>query len=115
MSATACELTEEDCKLLNLRRLAQRLDVSYDYVKDMRRAGFELPYGGMTTITHALNWINTNRNFREDVRILKLSTRRGRGEHHQRQAAGKCDELPLKHDARSSALDSQEHQHELAA
>ena len=108
-------LTSKDCQLLNLKQLSNRLGVSYDFVKDMRLMGFDMPFGSLTTLTHALDWINENSDFRADARILKLSARREQGGHHQRQAAGKCDELRLKHDARSSALDSLEPQHELAA
>ena len=108
-------LTSNDCQLLNLRKLACRLSVSYDFVKDMRMMGFEMPFGGLTTLTHALDWLNSNPNFREDARILKLSKRRGRGERHQRRVADKCDELPLRRDGLSSSLYSQERQHGLAA
>ena len=101
-----CPLTADDCKLLNLRGLSSRMEVSYDYVKDMKKMGFELPYGGMTTLTHALNWINANPYFREDARILKLSDRPKHHEHRQRSTAGKFDAPLLKHGSRSSSLHS---------
>jgi hypothetical protein len=103
MGYTGCPLTSEDCKLLNLRGLASRMEVSYDYVKDMKKMGFELPYGGMTTLTHALNWINANPDFRADARILKLSDRPKHHEHRQHPAAGKCDAPLLKRGSQSSS------------
>lgn len=106
MGYTKCIITEEDCILYNLKGLSGRLKVSYDYVKDMKKMGFELPYGGMTTLTHALNWINANPDFREDARILKLSDRPKHHEHRQRSTAGKFDAPLLKHGSRSSSLHS---------
>jgi hypothetical protein len=66
-------LTEKDHKLMNLTQLGRELNVSPDFVKDMRTIGFPLPIGGMTTLTFAMTWLNQNPNFREDARILKLS------------------------------------------
>jgi len=66
-------LTEKDHKLLTLTQLGKELNVSPDFVKDMRTMGFPLPIGGKTTLTYAMNWLNHNPNFREDARILKLS------------------------------------------
>lgn len=66
-------VTEKDHKLMNLTQLANELNVSYDFTKDMRTMGFPLPIGGMTTLTFAMTWLNQNPNFREDARILKLS------------------------------------------
>ena len=108
-------LTEADCRLLNLKGLAARLGVSYDFVKDMRSNGFELPFGGLTTLTHALRWINAHGNFREDARLLRLSNRRGRASRRPRTNAGKCDALPSRRDAQSSSPHSQECPRELAA
>ena len=95
---TACPLTADDCTLLNLRGVAGRLGVSYDYVKDMKKMGFELPYGGMTTLTHALNWINANPEFRSEALLLKRSSGPMRLGHRQRSTAGKSYEPRLKHD-----------------
>jgi hypothetical protein len=108
MGYTTCPLTPEDCTLYNLTRLASKLGVSYDYVKDMKKMGFELPYGGMTTLTHALNWINANPNFRSDARILKCSVRPKSHEHPQRPASGRYDSPRLKRGSRSSSLYSLE-------
>lgn len=66
-------LTVADHKLMNLTQLRRELNVSPDFVKDMRTMGFPLPLGGMTTLTFAMTWLNQNPNFREDARILKLS------------------------------------------
>lgn len=68
-------LTAEDCKLLNLTQLAEHLGVKYQFVKDMRMVGFSLPIGGLTTLNHAIDWLNANPNFREDAQVLKLSKR----------------------------------------
>ena len=103
MGYTVCPITPDDCILFNMRGLADRMNVSYDYVKDMKKMGFDLPYGGMTTLTHALNWINANPDFRSDARILKLSSHPKHLGHRQRSAAGKFDEPPLKSDSRSSS------------
>lgn len=65
-------VTENDHKLMNLTQLANELNVSYDFVKEMRKMGFKLPIGGMTTLTYAMSWLNKNKNFREDARRLKL-------------------------------------------
>ena len=69
-------LTENDHKLMNLTQLAKELNVSYDFVKEMRVMGFELPIGGMTTLTYAMAWLNQNPTFRDDAKILKQSKRR---------------------------------------
>lgn len=114
-SANIPILTELDCTLLNLTQLAGRLNVAYDYVKDMRRVGFECPFGGLTTLTHALNWINRNPNFREQARRIKLLVRPARASRHLRRAAGKSDALPSRRDEQSSSPDSRESPHELAA
>lgn len=116
MSSTSIPtLTEQDCSLLNLKQLAGKLNVAYDFVKDMRRVGFECPFGGLTTLTHALNWINCNPDFREKARHIKLLVRPARALRHLRRAADKSDELPSRHDGQSSLPDSQESPHELAA
>jgi hypothetical protein len=47
-------LTEKDHKLMNLTQLGRELNVSPDFVKDMRTMGFPLPVGGMTTLTFAI-------------------------------------------------------------
>lgn len=75
INMSAVRLTPEDCRLLNLTQLAEHLGVSYDFVKDMRKMGFTLPIGGLTPLSHALDWLNENPNFREDARLLKLSRR----------------------------------------
>ena len=75
-SPTGSILTRNDYKLLNLKGLSQEMNVSYDFVKDMRSAGFEAPIGGLTTLTHAIDWLNSNPNFRENARLLKQSERR---------------------------------------
>ena len=111
MGYTACPLTAADCILYNLTGIAGRMKVSYDYVKDMKKMGFELPYGGMTTLTHALNWINANPDFRSDARILKLSSHPKHHEHRQHRAAGKFDAPPLKRGSRSSSRHSLVCQH----
>lgn len=103
MGYTTCPLTPEDCTLYNLTRLAGKLGVSYDYVKEMKKMGFELPYGGMTTLTHALNWINANPDFRADARILKCSVRPKHHVRPQRQASGRYGSPRLKRDSRSSS------------
>ena len=90
-------LTEKDHRLLNLTQLSTELNASYDFVKDMRKMGFELPIGGMTTLTFAMAWLNQNPNFREDARILKLSSRPKRRAHPQHLAAGRFDAPQLKH------------------
>jgi len=64
-------LTHDDHKMLNLKQLSQELNVSYDFTKDMRRVGYRMPFGGQTTLTHALAWLNANPNFREDAILLK--------------------------------------------
>lgn len=101
----------QDCRLLNMKQLSATLGVSYDYVKDMSRMGFELPYGGMTTLTHALNWINANPDFRADARILKLSNRPKHPGHLQRQAADRYDAPLLKRGSQSSSRRSLAYQH----
>ena len=72
-SAFDVVLSGADHVLLNGRQLAQRLGVKYDFVKDMRLAGFQPPISNLTTLSHAITWINRHPNFREDARILKLS------------------------------------------
>lgn len=96
-------LTIQDCKLLNLRELAVCLNVGYDYVKDMRKVGFSMPFGGRTTLTHAVHWINNNPNFRDDARILKLSNRPKPRAHPQHPNADRSDEPRLKRGSRSSS------------
>ena len=105
-------ITNDDCKLMNLKSLAERLGVSYDYVKDMKKMGFELPYGGMTTLSHALRWLNANPNFREDARILKTSGCLSNLRHHPRQSSGKFDSPQLKRGSLSSSRQIQGHDHE---
>lgn len=108
-------LTLEDHKLLNQRELANELNVSYDYVKDMRKVGFLMPFGGKTTLSHAIAWINQSPDFRSDARILKLSRRPKPRVHPQRPTAGRSGEPRLKNGSRSSAQHSPAYQHELAA
>ena len=110
-----CVLTPQDCQLLNMKELAERLNVSYDFGKDMRKMGFSMPFGGRTTLTNALEWLKTNPNFRDDARQLKLSKRRGRVSRRPRRAAGKYDESPLMRDGRSSSPNPPNNQHGLAA
>jgi hypothetical protein len=100
-------ITAEDCILINLRGLASRMNTSYDYVKDMKKMGFELPYGGMTTLSHALNWINANPDFRADARLLKLSNRPKHPARPQPLTADKFDAPQSKRGSRSSSRHSQ--------
>ena len=115
MKAEIYNLTVEDCKLLNLRDLSLALNVRYDYVKDMKKMGFDMRFGGRTTLTIAVQWLNQNPNFREDARLLKLSNRPKRRAHPQRPTADKFDAPRLKNGSRSSARHSLVSQHELAA
>jgi hypothetical protein len=108
-------LTESDCTLLNLKALAGKLNVSYDFVKDMRKMGFEMPFGGLTTLTHALHWLNTHLDFRERARLLKLARPRGRRARLQLLDAGKSGESRSMRDSQSFSPCSRESLHELAA
>ena len=85
--------TEFDYTLLNLRQLGQNLNVSYDFVKDMRRAGFDMPFGGLTTISHAWEWLQENGTFRETARKFRLLNRRANSVRRQRQGADKYGSL----------------------
>jgi hypothetical protein len=82
-----------DYILLNLKQLSQTLNVSYDFVKDMRKAGFEMPFGGLTTISHAWEWLRKNGTFRETARTFRLLNQRGNSVRRQRQAADKFGSL----------------------
>jgi len=115
MEAEIYKLTVQDCKLLNLRDLSLELNVRYDYVKDMKKVGFPMPFGGRTTLTLAVQWLNKHPNFREDARLLKLSNRPKLRAHPQRPNAGKSGEPRLRNGSRSSARHSLVSQHELAA
>ena len=84
-------LTDKDHKLMNLKGLHKELNVSYDFVKEMKVMGFELPIAGMTTLTHAIKWLNANPNFREDARLLKLAKIPKRFSHPRHQAVDKSD------------------------
>lgn len=97
-------LTAGDCTLLTGIALSKRLNVSYDYVKDMRAVGFDLPFGGLTTLTHALDWLNANRNFREKARTLRLLRRPTRRERPRPQDADRCDEPLSRRDSQFSSL-----------
>jgi hypothetical protein len=66
-------LLTNDHTLMNGRQLAAKLGVKYEFVKDMRLAGFHPPISGLTTLSYATNWLNRNPNFRADARILKLA------------------------------------------
>lgn len=90
-------LSVADHHLLNGRQLAEHLEVKYDFVKDMRLAGFQPPISGLTTLTYALDWINRHPNFREDARILKLSRRPKLAVNPSCLTAGKSCAPRLKH------------------
>lgn len=82
----------QDYTLLSGVQLAKQLNVAYDFVKDMRKAGYEMPIGGLTTLTHAWKWLSENGDFRERARTFRLLERPANRARHRRQAAGKCGE-----------------------
>jgi len=96
-------LTEEDHRLLNGKQLAEELGVKYDFVKEMRLAGFIPPMSGLTTLTFARDWLNRRPNFREDARILKLSRKPKLALSPQRRVVGKSDSLRLMRGGRRSS------------
>jgi len=97
-------LTEEDHRLLNGKQLAEELGVSYDFVKEMRLAGFIPPISGLTTLSYAIAWLNRHPNFREDARILKLSRKPRLAVNPARQDVGKSGSLQLMRGGRRSSL-----------
>jgi hypothetical protein len=96
-------LTEADHRLLTGKQLAEELGVSYDFVKEMRLAGFIPPISGLTTLSYALAWLNRHPNFREDARILKLSRKPRLAVNPARQDVGKSGSLQLMRDGRRSS------------
>ena len=96
-------LTEADHRLLNGKQLAEKLEVKYDFVKEMRLVGFNPPISGLTTLTYALDWLNRHPNFREDARILKLSRKPRLVVNPARQAVGKSGSLQLMRGGRRSS------------
>ncbi len=96
-------LTEEDHRLLNGKQLAEELEVSYDFVKEMRLAGFIPPISGLTTLSYAIAWLNRHPNFREDARILKLSRKPRLAVNPARQDVGKSGSLQLMRGGRRSS------------
>ena len=96
-------LSVADHRLLNGRQLGERLNVKYDFVKDMRLAGFQPPIAGLTTLSYAIEWLNKNPDFRGDARILKLSRKPRSDANHQLQVSGKSGSLRLKRGGQHSA------------
>jgi hypothetical protein len=100
--AVGAVLSNVDHNLLNGRQLVERLNVKYDFFKDMRLAGFQPPISGLCTLTYAMDWINKNPSFREDARILKLSRKPRLALNPSCLTAGKSYAPPLKHGGRHS-------------
>lgn len=100
---TGGALSMADHRLLNGRQLVDCLGVKYDFFKDMRLAGFQPPIAGLSTLTHALEWLNKHPDFREDAGILKLSRKPKLAVSPQRRAVGKSDSPRLMRGGRRSS------------
>ena len=55
-------MTADD--LINCKQLAARMGRNAGYVSAMKGAGYDLPYPGRTTLSHALNWLGDHPDFR---------------------------------------------------
>ncbi|HEX4342607.1 MAG TPA: hypothetical protein VH255_04405 [Verrucomicrobiae bacterium] len=47
--------------LLNAKQVAAQIGRNENYITAMKRAGYELPYPGRTTLEHILAWLAHNR------------------------------------------------------
>lgn len=101
--AVGAVLTNVDHTLLNGRQLVERLNVKYDFFKDMRLVGFQPPVGGLSTLTYAMDWLNKHPNFREDARILRLSRKPKHALSRSRPASGKSGSPRLMHGGQRSS------------
>jgi len=72
-------------KLLNGKQLATVMNRDPWYVCAMKAAGYAFPYPGRTTLSHALNWLSENPDFRTTGYANGQTPRANR----QKKAAGK--------------------------
>ena len=85
--------------LLNCGQLAEAMGRNPYYVTAMKSAGYQMPYPGRTTLSHALAWLAAHLDFKTTGYAMHLTPRA----HRPRRAVDKFDEPVPKSGSRNAS------------